>query len=770
MSEKIYETIRFLRELRGEDETLNLVGIDDRGKLKPDTFAADEWDAIAGFVIDQNRDNRRNLYFTMNRVDGEPEHGKPSKADISAGLCYGVDLDPPDDCGDLEAWRDEMVSELQQSQQPPTAIWCSGSGLQAAWKLRAPVPIESVQDREHHEAINAALARRFGGDATHNIDRLFRLPGTKNYPNATKRAKGRVVTQAYVIEAPNDHRFSPENFADLVSEGALPACGQIPPDIHTAAAVHDPEALIAQLPEALKDLVRSSPEKGDRSEQVCAAICSLFEHGLWPDQVELLLRAHPHGVAEKFLTRGDLRQEVRRLYDKWCRSAGPGKPKITDFVAFLPARKFIFEPTRDLWPAPSVDSQISPVNIGTQDEPKKIKASRWIEQNRHVEQMTWAPGADKIIPDQVIQDGEFIDHPGLRIFNLYRPPSIELGDPAQAGPWIDHIQSVYPDDSAHIINWLAHRVQRPGEKINHALVLHGKQGIGKDTLLRPAEVAVGPWNVQTIKPEDLLGQFTPFVKSVILLINEGKDLGETSRYAFYERIKFFTTTPPNTITCNEKHVPEYMVTNVASVIITTNHREDGMYLDPDDRRHYVASSDRDRSEFSDTYWRELHEWYENGGTGHVAAYLNAHDLTGFNPKAPPQQTDAFFSIVYANRAPQDAPLCDALEKLGWPDALTLDHIRDAANSLQMHEFLEWLDGNRNGRIVGHRLSDAGYQQVPNPNNKQGYWRYRGARRVVYAKSALTGPERVEAAQRLEEEARTPASADVTRLNDRRRQG
>jgi len=596
------------------------------------------------------------------------------------------------------------------------------------------------------------------------------VPGTTNYPGPRKRVKGRVVTQASVIAWPNDRRYSPEDFADLVSEGALPACGQTPPDVHTAAAGHDPEALIAQLPEALKDVVRSSPKKGHRSEQVCAAICSLFEHGLWPDQVELVLSAHPHGVAEKFLTRGDLRQEVQRLYAKWSLSAGPGKRKITDFVAFLPARKFIFEPTRDLWPAPSVDSQISPVNIGTKDEPKKIKASRWIEQNRHVEQMTWAPGADMIIADQVIQDGEFVDYPGLRIFNLYRPPSIELGDPAKAGPWIDHIQFVYPDDSAHIINWLAHRVQRPGEKINHALVLHGKQGIGKDTLLRPAELAVGPWNVHTIKPEDLLGQFTPFLKSVILLINEGKDLGETSRYAFYERIKFFTTTPPNTITCNEKHVPEYMVPNVASVIITTNHREDGMYLDPDDRRHYVASSDRDRSEFSDGYWRELYEWYANGGTGHVAAYLNAHDLAGFNPKAPPRQTDAFFSIVYANRAPQDAPLCDALEKLGWPDALTLDQIRDAANRLQMHEFVEWLDGNRNGRIVGHRLSDAGYQQVPNPNNKQGYWRYRGARRVVYAKSTLTRSERLKAAQRLQEEARSPTSAAVTRLNDRRRPG
>ena len=35
--------------------------------------------------------------------------------------------------------------------------------------------------------------------------------------------------------------------------------------------------------------------------------------------------------------------------------------------------------------------------------------------------------------------------------------------------------------------WMAHRVQRPHEKINHALVLGGDQGIGKDTLLEPVQ-------------------------------------------------------------------------------------------------------------------------------------------------------------------------------------------------------------------------------------------------------------------------------------------
>src|ERR1019366_8451569 len=69
-----------------------------------------------------------------------------------------------------------------------------------------------------------------------------------------------------------------------------------------------------------------------------------------------------------------------------------------------------------------------------------------------------------------------------------------------ATPWLEHVKRVFPDEWRHIPCWLAHRVQRPGEKINHALVLGGKQGIGKDSLLEPVKEAVGRWNWREISP------------------------------------------------------------------------------------------------------------------------------------------------------------------------------------------------------------------------------------------------------------------------------
>ena len=120
--------------------------------------------------------------------------------------------------------------------------------------------------------------------------------------------------------------------------------------------------------------------------------------------------------------------------------------------------------------------------------------------------MTWAPGEEQIIHDRLVADGGWIAHPGCTVFNLYRPPVIapSTEDPS---PWLDHVRAIYPDEFDHIVGWCAHRVQRPQEKINHALVLGGQQGIGKDTILEPVKSAVGPWNFAEVSPTQVIGRF-----------------------------------------------------------------------------------------------------------------------------------------------------------------------------------------------------------------------------------------------------------------------
>ena len=64
-------------------------------------------------------------------------------------------------------------------------------------------------------------------------------------------------------------------------------------------------------------------------------------------------------------------------------------------------------------------------------------------------------------------------------------PNLTKGNPKDIKPWLDLLTINYGDDVEHILNWMAYKVQNPGEKINHALFLGGEQGIGKETILEP---------------------------------------------------------------------------------------------------------------------------------------------------------------------------------------------------------------------------------------------------------------------------------------------
>jgi hypothetical protein len=419
-----------------------------------------------------------------------------------------------------------------------------------------------------------------------------------------------------------------------------------------------------------------------------------------------------------------------------------------DFVAYMPSHNYIFKPTREPWPGGSVDAVLPKVKVGVDKYGKdiKIRACQWLDQNQAVEQMTWAPGREMLIKDRLVADGGWIEKRGVTVFNLYRPPSIKPGVASKASRWIDHVRKVYPESADHIIKWLASRVQRPEIKINHAIVLGGNQGVGKDTILEPVKNAIGPWNFSEVSPTQMMGRFNGFIKSVILRISEARDLGDGDRFSFYEHTKPVIAAPPDVLRVDEKNLREHAVFNVVGVIITTNNKSNGIYLPADDRRHYVAWSDLERAAFDEDYFPSLYGWFaDGGGDRHVAAYLREFELAGFNPKAPPPQTPAFWEIVDSGRAPEDAEMGDTLDRLGNPDAVTLRHL--AANAAS-EEFSEWLNDRKNSRQIPHRLEQCGYVAVRNEAADDGRWKLSGKRQTVYAKKALSIKERVIAVGKL----------------------
>jgi hypothetical protein len=505
-------------------------------------------------------------------------------------------------------------------------------------------------------------------------------------------------------------------------------------------ALRAAESLKGVVPVEQPALASPAPDGGGALRAAVARLADLSDDAYQTVRVQ---EAKDLGVRVTVLDRkvAESRKAARVARKKENQPRPESGMSITDFYAYLPAHQYLFVPTRALWPAESVNSLFG-------DDEDDARPSKLLDTTRGVQALTWAPGMPLIVENRLVCDAGWIDRQDCRTMNLYRPTTIEAGDPCDVAPWLNHLKKIYPDGWEHVVDWLAHRVQRPQEKINHALVLGGGPGIGKDTVLEPVKYAIGPWNFSEVSPKQLMGRFNPFLKSVILRVSEARDLGDVDRYAFYETTKTIWAAPPDMLLVDDKNVKVHHIVNVVGGIITTNHRTDGLYLPADDRRHFVLWSEatKEAKDFSGDYWNNLWGWYHGeGGIENVAAYLKTRDLSGFDPKKPPRKTPAFWAMVDNSRAPEEVELSDVLEELKLPGAVTIEQIVAAA---KMSPIGTWLRDRKNARSIPHKLERCGYIALRNDSSKDGRWKVGGKNMAIYVRKVLSGQAQYAAAAKL----------------------
>jgi len=457
----------------------------------------------------------------------------------------------------------------------------------------------------------------------------------------------------------------------------------------------------------------------------------------------------------------ELPVDVAKTFRKWL-GLGPcerivveGMTSLADFVAYLPEHNYIYLRTLAHWPASSVNARLPAIEVAPG---KKIMPAHWLDRNKRVEVQTWMPGYSTIINGhEFTEDDGLKPHADSSTFNLYRPPTIRLGDPAGAKRWLDLIKELYPDDFGHIVACFAHARQRPNVKINHVLFLGGDQGIGKDTIFAGLERAVGFSNYRTITPSQIIeSEFNGEFKTVVLYISEVHDLGIRDRIKFYNVMKDKLAVPPTNIRINEKYRQPYYVPNLLFPVMTSNFQTGGIYLPPNDRRHYVGWSAVKKGNHPEEWWRDYYRWFDGGGDECIAGYLQAYDLSGFNPKAEPVKTEAWHAMVNASRSSEEMELADVVERFN-NGAATLVMIRNGAIELKFFELARWLGEARNHKAISERLEAAGYTVIRNPDETtRGRWRVlqmdgsSTIPRAIYGPATLGFDERLRLARALKD--------------------
>ena len=157
--------------------------------------------------------------------------------------------------------------------------------------------------------------------------------------------------------------------------------------------------------------------------------------------------------------------------------------------------------------------------------------------------------------------------------------------------WLDHVKLIFGELDgpavAHFLNFVAFLLQKPGHKINHALVIVGKtQGTGKDTAFVPVIRAIGLHNVATATPEALASPWTHYLLAQLVRAEEMMGFG---RRELANKLKPMLCTPPETVSINTKNVKQYDIPNLQNWIMFRNH-EDALSIEDTDRRYWIHNA------------------------------------------------------------------------------------------------------------------------------------------------------------------------------------
>lgn len=410
-----------------------------------------------------------------------------------------------------------------------------------------------------------------------------------------------------------------------------------------------------------------------------------------------------------------------------------GSVPVTDFVYVASGNNYLYRSTGAEWIAAGVDAVVASMNV----DGKIIRASTWLKEHHAVTSLTCDPIIEgDLLPGFNCRAGTLVPALGAAVFNIYRRPTIELGDARKAAPWVEHTHRLMnkPGDADQLMNYLAHRVQHPGVKPRFALLIAGGQGVGKDTSVDMTVPSIGAWNVKSIDPDTLESPYTGYKACTLLRIHEASNLQDMSKWAFNEHMKtLIAGGGSDGCEINPKYGQMYTMRLYCGVILTTNNLLSGIFIPEDDRRYDVIDcATFDEMGLSDTikrgkYFDTLYAWFFAGGDRHIAAFLHERDLSRWSPDHGQRKTLAHQMVINEGRT-NDLWLLDILEELGSPEVVRGDWItnRAVANGEKT------LDVTRK---LSHAIGRAGYVKFNNPEatGNLGRWKVNGRSYSVYVR-------------------------------------
>ena len=300
------------------------------------------------------------------------------------------------------------------------------------------------------------------------------------------------------------------------------------------------------------------------------------------------------------------------------------------------------------------------------------------------------------------------DADGCRVLNLWKPPPWTADDRAdEPAFFLEHLKYIFDNDETaieHVLNFLAHIVQRPQERIAHALLITSEaEGIGKSTLGTIVRRLVGEQNSRVAQTKDLKSSFDGWL--VGKLVVHVDEIYEAGNWDLANKLKPLITEP--TVSANIKYGPQIEIENYARFIMFSNHSAP-LNIEDGDRRYFVFNSKAQPR--SDEYYETLYRSIETPSEMNaIYSFLKRRDISVFNSHRRPPMTDAKQQIIAESEHPLHTYVVEAVVSGHFRQMLGDEFSFDA---LQRQLTKDGYGAQaKNAKEVGNAMKLAGAVQV-----------------------------------------------------------
>lgn len=268
-------------------------------------------------------------------------------------------------------------------------------------------------------------------------------------------------------------------------------------------------------------------------------------------------------------------------------------------------------------------------------EDVKTSPTRWLLNSNRIEkcyQMTYRPDLNSGI----------VEVDNIKLFNTYLPThhqKVTSSEVDNAKTVLEeHAKKLTGDDADVFLDYVAFLIQKPGQKVNWAMIVQSVHGAGKSFFTDLLRAVLGQKNVQNIDKSVIEGSFNDYLQSQLLIVEELRDGG--SRYTLANKLKDLITS--DTVRINPKGFKAYQQKNISNFLCFTNYR-DCLAIDQHERRWAVIYSPLKKKDVNgldrEGYYKRLFGLID--GPENIAAcyqYLMERDLYAFNPKGHAPET------------------------------------------------------------------------------------------------------------------------------------